>query len=530
MAADGAGGGPDRGSRRVRIGAAAALLAGSVLVSRLIGYVRVVVLADRLGAGPEADAYFAAFFLPDVLNYLLAGGALGIAFIPLYGRVREGEGRAAAERLAAVVLGGVALVAVVLTVAGWLAADVLVDRAFSGFDAETRALTARLTRILLPAQIFFLTGGILRAVLMAEGRFASQALAPLLYNGAIIVGGWWTGTAQGFVWGALVGAVIGPWLVPLLDLRRTHRVGIQLALGDRHLRTYLWTALPLMLGLSLLTVDEWFDKVIGSRLEMGSVAWLSYARQLMQAPIAVVGQAVAAAALPALSELYHRGEHAQLDRTLLRTLQAAGALALLSGAACWAFAEPLVDLVYRRGDFGPEDARRVTELLVIFSFAVPGWVLQQVAVRAFYARGDTWRPMWLGTLVAVLALPLYVALGDALAARGLALAGALAMSANALATLVWARRRHGAPDLAALAGTLARTGLVAGAAALVLVPLRPWWPGEGRIGALAELALGGSVFGLLVWVGVRTIGDAVAREAVSRLSAGLRRRLARRRE
>jgi len=201
------------------LGAVAALLAASVFLSRVIGYLREVALASQVGVGRQTDAYYAAFQIPDLLNHLLAGGALAIAFLPLYTRVAQREGERGAEQLLATVLGTLGLISVVATAILWLYADALIALQFPSFDAETQALAVRLTRIVLPAQVFFLTGGILRAVLMARGRFGAQAAAPLLYNGSIIVGGLVTGTVEGFAWGVLVGACLGNWLIPLLQIR-----------------------------------------------------------------------------------------------------------------------------------------------------------------------------------------------------------------------------------------------------------------------------------------------------------------------
>jgi putative peptidoglycan lipid II flippase len=505
------------GAEARRIPAVALLLAGSVLLSRLLGYVREAVLAYQLGAGAEADAYRAAFQLPDILNYFLAGGALSVAFVPVYTRVRQARGREAAERLLATVLGTMTALAVVATALLWIAAEPLVALQFPRFDPQTRALTVRLTRIVLPAQIFFVAGGIVRAALMAHDRFRTQALAPLLYNAGIIAGGAGFGArfgAEGFAWGALAGAALGPLLVPLLDLRALGQLRVRLRVAplERDFLRYLAVAAPVMLGLSLLTVDEWYERWFGALLAEGTVAQLAYARQLMLAPVAVVGQAVATAALPALSRLWSEGRREQLDRTLLRTLQAAGGLGVLAAAGAVALAAPAVELVFERGRFGPDDTLRVAALLRVLALAVPAWVLQQVAVRGFYARSDMWRPMLLSTAVALAAVPLYLALGPRFGAEGIAAAGVLGMSANAALTLLLLRRAHGGPALRPLAGGLLRAALVAALAGLAA---------ERAAGvadaALGSLVAGGLAFSAVAIPGLWLAGDEALREVSSRL-------------
>ena len=335
------------GARATRISAAALLLAGSVLLSRVLGYGREALLAYRVGAGTSTDAYYAAFQIPDLLNYLLAGGALSIAFLPLYTKHLARGDEDGADRLLATVLGTLTAVTALASVLLWWFAEPLIALQFPRFDPATQAMTVHLTRIVLPAQIFFIAGGIINAALFAHGRFAAAALAPLFYNGAIIVGGLVLAPrmavgVEGFAWGALAGSVLGPFLAPAMYARNSVRLELRVAPHDRVFLGYLLLAAPLMLGQTLLTVDEWYQRWFGALLGVGAVSHLSYARRLMQVPVAVVGQALAAAALPTLSRLFAEGRRTELNHLVLRTLQTSLALAVLSGAVCFALAAPLV--------------------------------------------------------------------------------------------------------------------------------------------------------------------------------------------
>jgi putative peptidoglycan lipid II flippase len=475
-----------------RMGAAALLLAGSIALSRVIGYFREVALAHQVGVGSETDAFYTAFLIPDMLNYLMAGGALAIAFIPLYNRVRRRDGEAAGDELLATVLGTLGVVTIVATLLLWQTAPQIIAAGFPKFSPEAQALTVKLTRIVLPAQIFFLTGGLLRAVLMAHGRFGAQALAPLVYNGAIIAGGLATGTVEGFAWGVLVGAFVGNWLIPIVQIVKVRSLRVRFAPFDAHFRAYLVLALPLMLGASLLTVDEWYEKIFGAQLAVGTVAQLGFARRLMMAPVSVVGQAVAAAALPLLSRYYSERREDELNETLGRTLIHSLGLGSLVAGGFYVFATPLVEALYQYGSFGEEDSLAVGALLCVLSLAVPGWVAQQIAVRAFYAREQMWRPMLLGTAVALLAMPLYIALGKEHGAAGLAWAGVLAISANAIATLVWSRLRFGGPALGEVGEGFLRSGCVALAAAVAASYAAPLVPES--LGVWGVLVIGGGVY------------------------------------
>ena len=507
------------------VGFAALLLAASVLLSRVLGYAREALIAYRVGAGADADAYYAAFQIPDLLNYLLAGGALSIAFLPLYTKRRSSGREDEADDLLAVVLGTLTVAAALATALLWWQAPRLTALQFPAFDPATQELTARLTRIVLPAQIFFVAGGVINATLLARGRFAAAAAAPVLYNGGIIAGGLFLAPltqepVAGFSWGALIGAFLGPFLAPLLDARRRVKIGVRFAPLDRTFLGYLWIAAPLMLGQSLLTVDEWYERWFGALLEPGTVAHLSYARRLMLVPVAVVGQAIAAAALPAMARLWAEDRRHELDALVLRTLQTGLALAVFCAGGFFLFAEEIVTLIYQRGAFGPADTQVVSAILALLSLAVPAWIAQQIVTRAFYARSDTWRPMLLGTVFAVAAIPLYLALARRYGAIGLAMAPGIAMTANAIGTILMARWYHGAPDLAALAGTFARAAVITAVAAAVTLAL--FGASTTGIAALAGRAV---VFAGCLFAGTALAGDAAARHALQQPFAAVRRRL-----
>jgi putative peptidoglycan lipid II flippase len=502
---------------------AAGLLAGSVLVAKLFGFLRDALLATNVGVGPEADAYFAAFMIPDMLGYLMAAGAAAVAVTPLYIRRLERDGPEAAARFASSVVGNVGLLAVAATIVLWIYAEPLLRFQFGRFDEATLAETVRLMRIVLPAQIFFLTGGILRGVLMAHGHFAPQAIATVVYSVMPILGGLLMSGAEGFAWGTLVGAVVGQWAVPVLGLRRLPgAVGrIRIAPRDPDFREYLWLALPLMLGLGLTTVDEWYEKWLGGQIGAGAISAMTYARKLMMAPVGVVGQAVGVALLPSLASFFQRGELARFDEVLSRTLRATLGLGMLAGGALAVLALPTVQLLYQHGRFSAGNAAEVADLLVILAFGVPAWVLQQVAVRGFYARGEMWRAMFLNTIVACSVFPLYLWGSQVAGISGLAMASVAAISLNALITIVWLRLRGGTPRLAGLAETFGRTALITlAASATSLAAMRALAAGSGLpVSALTDFLVGATAYLLVGLLATFVIGDAALRATLGRLLA-----------
>ena len=514
-----------RGAASLGIAGAAGLLAASVLLARLFGFLRDALFANNVGVGAAADAYFAAFLIPDILGYLLASGAASVALTPPYLKRLERDGPESAARFAAVVVGNVTFASIAATLLCWVYAEPLLQLQFRDFDAATHAEALRLMRILLPAQIFFLTGGCLRGVLMAHGHFGAQAAASVVYSAAPIVGGFLIPGADGFAWGTLVGAAIGQWAIPAIALRRLPGALGRMRIGllDGDFREYLWLALPLMLGVGLTTVDEWYEKWVGATLAPGAIAAISYARKLMMLPVGVVGQAVGAALLPSLTALFQREARAEFCALLTNTLRTTLGLGVLAGGALAALSHPIVQVVFEHGHFTATNSQQVAGLLFWLAWAVPGWVVQQVAVRGFYARSEMWRAMGLSTAIALSVFPLYLLGGRTQGITGLAWASVAAISLNAGITVVWLRARAGAPDLAGLVETLLRTGAIvalAGFATRVLLAAFAAW----ALPPITSLIAGGGAFAVVAFVGVRIAGDAALRTGVDRTLQRLTRR------
>ncbi|MFQ9866484.1 MAG: murein biosynthesis integral membrane protein MurJ [Bilophila wadsworthia] len=196
-----------------KMGIAALIMAGSVFLSRLMGLVRDKVVSWQFGAGAESDVYFAAFVVPDFLNYLLAGGYISITLIPLLSKRFE-EDEADGWRFFSAVFWWAALGIAALTAVAWIFAPELARIVGPGFSPEKQARLAHFLRIILPAQVFFLPGACVSALLYIRKQFLAPALTPLIYNGCIIAGGLLvTGRGmEGFCWGVLFGAALGSFL------------------------------------------------------------------------------------------------------------------------------------------------------------------------------------------------------------------------------------------------------------------------------------------------------------------------------
>jgi putative peptidoglycan lipid II flippase len=457
----------------MKMGAAAAVVSASVLISRLLGLGREALLAALIGVNAEGDLYRHAFLIPDFLNYLLAGAFLTITLIPILSRHLERDDPEAASRAFTSVFQFVSWAILGLTVVMLLAADPLVPLLFPDVPDQDRLVS--LTRIVLPAQVFLVLGALLMAVQYTHRRFAIPALAPIVYNLGIIAGGL-IGAAigetgpEGFLWGAVVGSAVGNFGLQWLGARRTGTWFTTVPTGDSAVKEYLLLALPLMLGQSIAVLDEQFVRFFG-QVDVGNTAALSFARQLNMVPVGVIAQAAGVAAFPFLARLAAGGDEEGLTRTTGRAARntvfvAAGATAVLV-----VLARPLVRILFEHGEFGTEDTRLVSGLLVLYALSIPAWGLHQILSRHFYAKRMMWRVVLIGTVGTLVAIPVWLGLYDVMGVEGFALASTLVMTAYAIALLVaWGLDSGWAP-VRALVPSLLRGLAAAAVAALVAYPL-----------------------------------------------------------
>ncbi len=443
---------------QVRI--AAAIWGVSILLSRFIGIVREAVIGRVLGAGEEADVYWAAFVLPDFLNYLLAGGFLSIVFIPIFGgHLARGDEEAGWEAFSTIANFLLVMLAGLVAVLMWQTPR-LVEFIAPGFSPEATTVLARLTRIVLPTQIFVFLGGLISATLQARDRHVAPAMAPLLYTGSIVVFGLLLGPTlgpEGFAWGVLVGGVLGPFGIPLVDaLRHGLHWRPLLNLRDPDFKKYLWLSLPLMLGQSIVVIDDWFIKRFGSLVATGVVAQLQYAKTLMKVPMGVFGVATGAGLYPTVTRLVAQEKIAEAYGTLVRAVRVVLVLALTAGAGLIVAGTEAATVIWGTQRFTPEDLANVGTYTAVMCLGLWAWATASVYARGFYALERTWLPTALGTGVTLLAWPLYRGLADLHGGLGLASASAISLSVY-VAALAWMLRRTMAPDSEErVVGTLGR--------------------------------------------------------------------------
>jgi len=472
------------------------LLMGTVMASRVIGYAREAYIAFAFGAGSQTDAYVAAFTLPDFLNYIVAGGAASITFISIYTRFLAEKREADAKKTFSIIITVMTAVLVVGTILTEIYAPQFVRWFVKGFSPDKIELCIHLTRILLPAQIFFYVGGVVSAVLLSHRLFLFPAFGPLIYNVFIIAGGVIGGHHFGIAslaYGALVGSFVGPFLASVIGAVRIgtgYRPSFDVT--NPAFREWVKLSVPLMLGVSLVTADDWILRHYAAS-GVGDIARLNYAKRLFAVPIAVLGQATGQASLPFFARLFNEKRLQEFAQTVNDSVYRVGAAALLASAWMMAAALPLIDLVYRRGRFSFADTRATAVYFFWFSLSLLLWSAQGLYARAFYAAGDTLTPMTAVSIVTVASLPVYSILFHSFGVVGLAWASDIGIGVNLLVLALLLHRKRFVPLSGLRWDELGKSALVAAVAGLISVKVGQIVPlssiRASRLSDLLQLAL-----------------------------------------
>ncbi|TCO73878.1 murein biosynthesis integral membrane protein MurJ [Rhodovulum euryhalinum] len=477
------------------------------LASRVLGFVRDILIAAYLGAGPVAEAFLIAFSLPNMFRRFFAEGAFNMAFVPMFAKKVEGGDDALG--FARDAFTGLATILIVFTLIAQVAMPFLVFAMASGFAADERFDMAVIYgRIAFPYILFISLAALLSGVLNATGRFVAAAAAPVVLNmlfvGAMVLAG-----AAGWP----VGDTLA-WTVPIAGVAQlalvwwaASRAGFRLTLRrpkmTPELKRLAIIAAPAALAGGVVQVNLLIGRQVASFFD-GAVAWLSYADRLYQLPLGVVGIAIGVVLLPDLSRRLRAedtdgGRHAfnrAGEFALALTVPAAVALAVIPG--------PIVNVLFQRGAFDSADAAATALAVAVYGAGLPAFVMQKVLQPLFFAREDTRRPFYyaLGALAvnAGLAVGLAPLLGYIAAAWGTTLAG------WAMVALLWRGSRHyGAAveldgrftrRIGRIAVASALMGAVLWAAAWALAP----WLSAGSVRYTALLALIG--VGIVVYFGI----------------------------
>jgi putative peptidoglycan lipid II flippase len=440
-------------SPQPRLARAATFLAVTTVGSRALGLVREVIIAALFGASAAKAAYVIGYYLPFFVQRLLLGGTLSIVLIPtladVFARRDETELREVPVQLFTAVLAvGVAMVA-----AGILAAPLMVPLAAPGFtaNAEQLALTIHLTRINFLSMFFLALSVFATAYLQALRRFTAPAVAPLVFNVVTILGTLWLGPRMGII-GLAFAWIAGTAAQFIAQMPALHHAGFRyrVALDWSHpgVRTVRRLAVPAMLGLAIVEINAYVDRLFASLLPMtptvNAVAALDYAFSVVQAPVGILAISVATVLFPGMSELAAAGQRGALRQTTSLGLRSIIFLMLPVSAGLIVFATPITRLVFQRGQFGPDATVLVAGCTAAFASGLVAMAAYYVITRTYYALHNMRTPVVIGAWMVMLNAALDYLLMRFWGVVGIALSTAIVSCVN-VGLLFWLLRQAVGP-------------------------------------------------------------------------------------
>ena len=446
----------------------------ATLASRILGFVRDMVVALVFGAGPVTDAFFVAFRIPNILRRLLAEGALSTAVIPVFTEYAVTRPRDELVGMLRAVLAGALLLLGLTTVAGIAAAPWLVAGIAPGLasDPGQHALAALLTRVMFPYLVLVGLAALAMGILNSQGRFFAAALGPAVLNVGMIaavltLAGRLDPPILALALGVLAGGV-GQLLVQLPSLRRLGLlVTPSSALRHPALGRVARLLLPAVFGLAAVQVMVFVNTLLASLLPAGSISFLYYADRVMEFPLGIFGIALASASLPAMSRQAAAGDTRGVAATLSFALRLAAYVSVPATVGLVLLSTPITRVLFERGRFGPADTEATAAALVWYAAGLAGFAGARITAQTFYAVSAPGTAVRLGMLAIAANVVAAVALMGPMGHTGLAAASSLGAYVN-LGGLLWAaRRRFGPLGGRALLRSVARTGLAC-------VPLAAW--------------------------------------------------------
>lgn len=502
---------PEETHSQVNAGVAKAggIMVFSLLMSRVLGIVRDMVITQQFGMNANSDAYRLAFMLPDILFFLISGGALSSAFIPVFSEYWHTDRPKEAWKVFSGVMCTIScfLLGFIL-LCGFFAEPLYHHLLAPGKSADVIAEIVPMSRILLPAQFAFFLGGLMLGTLYVRKVFAIPGLAPNIYNlgiifGAVVIAKFTSVPFQGVCWGAAGGAVIGNLLIPYLQMKK---LGMEFEFNfyRRHegVRKVFKLMLPVILGLSLPAVFGMIMQSFGSHFPDGTNSVLDLSTKLMQAPLGILGQSLAIAVFPVLTQFFIQNRmdlfRNQLDRTMRTVIYLTVPISVLLAV----LAPQISSGLYLSHKVTIEQTVQIATCLRMFCIGIWAWCLHPVLMRAFYSMHDTKTPVIIGTATTGLfVIMLLIGIQSPLGYFALPLAGSIAPIVMVFALCSIAAKKVGGVDFAGLTLTFGKSVMASSAVAAVCA-LVTFTPLAGKMlgHKIATLFITAFVFCVAMWV------------------------------
>jgi putative peptidoglycan lipid II flippase len=424
----------------------AVIVSAAFVLSRILGLAREVILANQFGTGPEMDAYVSAFRIPDLLFMVVMSGAFGAAFIPVFADFVHRGDRERASRLASSILTWTGIGIFVLAVVSFALARPLTRLVAPGFDPETEDLAVNLMRILLISPVFLGFGIASKGILEAQNQFTLPALAPLVYNAAIIVGALFFAEEHGIYavgWAVIAGA-FGHFAIQVPGLIRSgFRFRPTLGRAVDGLSEVLRLLGPRVVGLAAFQLNFIAVNAFASTTDAQHVSAINYAWQLLMLPHGVLALSISTVVFPSLAARYGQGDREGFARMLDRTMRPLLFLSIPASIGLWLVGRPIVTVIFESGNFGSGSTDLVSTALTWFAIGLVGYGITEILTRVFYAMRDTRTPVVTGILTIVLNIILCALLVDSLSHGGLALALSATTAAEAVILMLFLKVQSG---------------------------------------------------------------------------------------
>ena len=496
---------PAPGRQAGRIARSTAFFSVATAASRIAGLVREIVAASYFGVSGPMSAFTIAFQVPNLVRALFADAALQPAFIPIFTEQLEQKNYREAFRLASTLLLMVTVVLGAITALFVLAAPVIMPLFAPGFEGELLDLTVTLSQVLFPILILLGVSGVVVGILNSYDRFGAFAIAPFFWNVTIIVVLVVVAPAfhgQDRIYAYAIGILAGTLvqlLIPAFDLRNTpFKFSLSFEWRNPGVRRVLLLMLPVTLSLGLINFNLLINSLFGSLVSDQAPAAIDKAFRIYQLPQGIFSVAIATVLFPTLARFASRGEHENLRATMANGMRQIVFVLLPAAAAVLVLSEPMIRLVYQRGEFTPEQTALVATALFWFAFSLPTNGLFLLLTRTFFSLQRPWVPTSIaaGNLVmtAVGALALYH-----LGVGGIVAATAIATTISVVAQCVILRRVFGGLELGRLLDAGFRIAIAS--AALAAVSFGIWDVldgalGRGLVGQIVSLGVGLGLGGL----------------------------------
>jgi len=457
---------------------ATAIMMGSVLLSRVAGLIREQVLAGFGGTSYQMDAYVTAFLIPELLNHFLAGGFLSVTFIPIFQQyLIRGQRDQAWRSFSNLLSVGSALFAVFIPLAIIFTPSILGLMGKHISDPAHLSLTVRLTRIILPAQLFFYWGAFFSAVQMAEHRFFLPAMAPLCYNLGIILGGLFLGPImgiEGFAWGVLIGAFAGNVAIQIPGAMKSGmKFHFRFNFSDPDLIKYVKLTLPLVLGLGMTFSNEIFFRFFGSFLSEGATSSINYALRTTMIVVAVFGQASGMAFYPFITKMAAEQQFGKMTEMLNSVLTKIAIYLIPISIFMLLLSEQIISILFERGKFNHQSTLETASVFSIYLIGSFAFSASMIVSRSFYATQNTIVPLIITTTTSILSIPLYIAFSKEMGPQGIAAAAILGMTAQFLVLYgLWCRKYGQAGPAVKLALSIVKITLICCAVAIPVYLLK----------------------------------------------------------